>query len=91
MAIYHVTEKWLKENGYVPYTGYDPKETRTIVSFKIDGVLKYYLKPKKKVIDLECDCGAKHTSHPNLHSDWCKINSKEGGDLEDDFSYFNFE
>lgn len=21
----------------------------------------------------KCDCGAKHTSHKNLHSDWCEV------------------
>jgi len=89
MTIYCVTERWLERNGFEPYTGYDVNETRKIVSFKVDGVLRYYLKPKDKPKTV-CDCGSKHTSHPNLHSDWCRANkkTKKIDNNEDDFGYF---
>ncbi len=64
----HYAEEWSKINGSEQKV-YDIlcKELQVTPQYDTSGNQKF----NNNLINKPCDCGAKHTSFPNYHSDWC--------------------
>lgn len=73
-------KNWLvKDNRLAPtyvYTGGSHKTTIDIdlIPEPLRHLVEGYVAPKQVMrADVECECGAKHTSRPTYHTSWCPL------------------